>query len=121
MEGVDALTESAETRLARIETLLGELAKGVDRLSEDFRSFGDRLTRLESATSEAVPYVWRLRERVAELERDTANLRLELGRMRQDYDSQRKTSGSRWWDVAKLAMSPLAAAVVAWLIATKGR
>lgn len=115
--GVVGMGETVETRLKVVETLLDQLVKGVGELGDDVKEMANRLTRLEESTHDAVPYVWKLRERTAELERDTANLRLEFERLRQDFDNQRQKTGTRWWDVAKIILSPAVAALVAWLIA----
>lgn len=110
------MTETAEIKLARVEEKIDALTRGVADLSEDVKAFGGRITRLEEATRDAVPQVWKLKERVAELERDTANLQLDLERLRQDYEASKQRRGNRWWDVAKMALSPAVAALVMWLL-----
>lgn len=110
------MIETAEIKLARVEEKIDTLVRGVDDLREDVKLFGSRITRLEESTREAVPQVWKLKERVAELERDTANLKLDLEQLRQDYQNKQETAGHRWWDVAKLALSPAIAAIVMWLL-----
>lgn len=114
------MTESAE-RLARVETALNTLIEEVKLLRESTRAVGDRLTRLEESTKEAIPQVWRLRERVAELERETAQLRLDLEQLRQDYEARQQTAGSRWWDVAKMALGPVLGAIAGWIAGTFGK
>lgn len=114
------MTENADVKLARVEAKLDTLVSEVGGLRNDVKDFGARITKLEESTREAVPQVWRLRERVAELERETANLRLELERLRQDYERQRQHTGSRWWDVAKLALGPAIAAAVGFLMGRRG-
>lgn len=104
--------ESAE-RLARVETTLQSLVEEVRKLRDSMEGVGERLTRLEESTKEAVPQVWRLRERVAQLERETAELRLEIEHIKHTG----KSVGARWWDIAKMALGPAIAAAVAWAIA----
>lgn len=111
------MTDTEQERLARVETILAELVKGVDRLIDNMQDVGNRITRLEESTREAVPQVWRLKERVAELERDTANLKLELERLRQDYERKRTSTGNRWWDVAKMVLTPLISGVIGAVVA----
>ena len=106
------MIESTEIKLTRIETTLNDLVRGVNRLTEDVQAIGDRLTRLEEKTTD-VPSI---RERVAQLERETAVLKLELTRVQQDYTLRCTTSGTRWWDVAKMAISPLLASIITWLL-----
>ncbi len=111
------MTESAE-RLARVEEKLDVLVSEVGGLRSDVKDFGTRITKLEESTREAVPQVWRLRERVAELERETAQLRLDLEQLRQEYQTRQQTTGSRWWDVAKMALGPVLGAIAGWVAAT---
>lgn len=106
------MTESAE-RLARVETALQTLVGEVKKLRDSMDSVGDRITRLEESTKEAIPQVWRLRERVAQLERETAELRLEIEHIKHAG----KSAGARWWDIAKMTLGPIIAALVAWAIA----
>lgn len=113
-------TESSDVKLARVEEKIDALMEGVGDLRADVKVFGDRITRLEESTREAIPQVWKLKERVAELERDTANLKLELERLRQEYERGKRTTGGRWWEVAKFALSPAIAAAVGWLLGRKG-
>jgi chromosome segregation ATPase len=107
------MTESAE-RLARVETALNTLIDEVKLLRDSTQLVGERITRLEESTKEAIPQVWRLRERVAQLERETAELRLEIEHIKQGGQK----TGARWWDIAKMALGPAIAAAVAWAIAT---
>ena len=77
------MTESVE-RLARVEEKLDVLVSEVGGLRSDVRDFGTRITKLEESTREAIPQVWRLRERVAELERETAREAFLLAQLRSD-------------------------------------
>ena len=115
--------EATDVKLARVETALGTLIEEVRLVRSSTEVVSSRITRLEEATKEAVPQVWKLRERVAKLERDTANIWLELERLRNDheeskqsYEGSRQRRGNRWWDVAKMALSPAVAALVMWLL-----
>ena len=112
------MSESSDTKLARVETTLGVLVDEVRLLRESTDHIGDRITRLEESTKEAIPYVWKLRERVAELERDTAQLRLDIERLRKDYDSDRQTKSSRLWEVARMTLGPILGAIAGWIAAT---
>lgn len=112
------MTESAEIKLARVETALNTLIGEVGKLREGMEGVGDRITRLEESTKKAVPQVWELRERVAKLERETAQLRLDLEQMKQDYEARQQTAGNRWWDVARMALGPVLGAIAGWLAAT---
>ena len=116
-------TESSDVKLARVEEKIDALMEGVGDLRADVKAFAGRITRLEELTRDAVPQVWKLKERVAELERDTANLQLDLERLRQDYEASKQSyegsqqrRSNRWWDVAKMALSPAVAALVMWLL-----
>ena len=113
-------TESSDVKLARVEEKIDALMEGVGDLRADVKAFAGRITRLEESTRDAVPQVWLLKERVAVVERDTANLKLEHERLRQKYEQGKKTTGGRWWEVAKFALSPAIAAAVAWLLGRKG-
>ena len=88
-EGAVQLTESAEARLARVETalilLIGEVSKL--RQSMDRRRW---ITRLEEATKDAVPQVWKLRERVAQLERETVEMRDQAGGAAAHWEERQK-------------------------------
>ncbi len=110
------MTESAE-RLARVETALNTLIDEVRLLRDSTKSVGDRITRLEESTKEAIPQVWRLRERVAHLERETAEMRINLEELRHDWEERQRVTGSRWWDVVRMALGPLLGAVAGWLAA----
>jgi chromosome segregation ATPase len=117
------VTENADVRLARVEEKLDVLFTEVGGLRDDMKSVGDRLTRLEASTQDAMPQVWKLRDKVAELERETASLKLQLEQLKQDYEKQREeqarrqtATGNRVWDVAKMALSPLVGGIIgAWL------
>ena len=117
------MTETADARLARVETALQTLVEEVRLLRDSMQDVGSRLTRLEESTREAVPQVWRLRERVAELEKETEGIKLQLEQLksdnekqRQDYEKRQVTTGNRWWDIVKMALNPIIAGLVgAWL------
>lgn len=115
------MTESAEVKLARVETALNTLIGEVRLLRESTGTVGDRITRLEESTKKAVPQVWELRERVAKLELETAQLRLDLEQMKQDYEARQQTAGNRWWDVARMLLGPVLGAVAGWIAATLQR
>ena len=115
------MTELAEVKLARVEAKLDTLVLQVEGLRDDVRDFGTRITKLEESTREAVPQVWKLKERVAELERDTANIKLELERLRQKYDERQHTAGRRWWDVARMVLGPILGAIAGWIAAALQR
>jgi chromosome segregation ATPase len=117
------VTENADARLARVETALQTLVEEVRLLRDSMQDVGSRLTRLEESTRDAVPQVWRLRERVAELEKETEGIKLQLEQLksdnekqRQDYEKRQVTTGNRWWDIVKMALNPIIAGLVgAWL------
>ena len=110
------MTENADARLARVETALQTLVEEVRLLRDSMQDVGNRLTRLEESTREAVPQVWRLRERVAELEKETENIKLLLEQLKQDSEKRRATTGNRIWDIVKMALNPIIAGLVgAWL------
>ena len=117
------MTENADARLARVETALQTLVEEVRLLRDSMQDVGNRLTRLEESTRDAVPQVWRLRERVAELEKETEGIKLQLEQLksdnekqRQDYEKRQVTTGNRWWDIVKMALNPIIAGLVgAWL------
>lgn len=109
-------TESSDVKLARVEEKIDAIMEGVGDLRADVKAFAGRITRLEESTRDAVPQVWLLKERVAELERDTANLQLDLERLRQDYEASKQRRGNRWWDIAQMAISPVVATIVMWLL-----
>lgn len=117
------MTENADARLARVETALQTLVEEVRLLRDSMQDVGSRLTRLEESTRDAVPQVWRLRERVAELEKETEGIKLQLEQLksdnekqRQDYEKRQVTTGNRWWDIVKMALNPIIAGLVgAWL------
>lgn len=117
------MTENADARLARVETALQTLVEEVRLLRDSMQDVGSRLTRLEESTRDAVPQVWRLRERVAELEKETESIKLQLEQLksdnekqRQDYEKRQVTTGNRWWDIVKMALNPIIAGLVgAWL------
>jgi len=113
-------SEPSDVKLARVEEKIDALMEGVGDLRADVKAFAGRITRLEESTRDAVPQVWLLKERVAVVERDTANLKLEHERLRQEYEQGKKTTGGRWWEVAKFALSPVIAAAVGWLLGRKG-
>ncbi len=112
------MTESAEARLARVETALNTLIGEVSKLRQSMDTVGDRITRLEEATKDAVPQVWKLRERVAQLERETAELRIKLEELRHEWEERQKVTGSRLWEVVRMALGPLLGAVAGWVAAT---
>lgn len=111
------MSESAEARLSRVETALNTLIGEVSKLRQSMDTVGDRITRLEEATKDAVPQVWKLRERVAHLERETAEMRINLEELRHDWEERQRVTGSRWWDVVRMALGPLLGAVAGWLAA----
>jgi chromosome segregation ATPase len=117
-EGAVQLTESAEARLARVETALNTLIGEVSKLRQSMDTVGDRITRLEEATKDAVPQVWKLRERVAQLERETAEMRINLEELRHDWEERQRVTGSRLWEVVRMALGPLLGAVAGWVAAT---
>ena len=107
-------SEPSDVKLARVEEKIDALMEGVGDLRADVKAFAGRITRLEESTREAVPQVWKLKERVAELERDTAQIRLELERMK----SEQHTTGSRTWEIIKMFLGPIAGAIAGWVAAT---
>ena len=118
------MTENADARLARVETALQTLVEEVRLLRDSMQDVGNRLTRLEESTRDAVPQVWRLRERVAELEKETENIKLQLEQLksdnekqRQDYEKRQVTTGNRWWDIVKMALNPIIAGLVGAVLA----
>ena len=112
------MSESSDTKLARVETTLGVLVDEVRLLRESTDHIGDGITRLEESTKEAIPYVWTLRERVAELERDTAQLRLDIEKLRTDYETRQQTKSNRLWDMARMTLGPILGAIAGWIAAT---
>jgi phage shock protein A len=108
--------ESAEAKLARVETVLDTLLEEVRGLRGGLASIGERLTRLEEATRETIPQVWPLRERVTQLELEIAELRSRQAALQAECNAQRQTTGSRWWRLVEMALSPAIAAGVMWLI-----
>jgi chromosome segregation ATPase len=112
------MSESSDAKLAKVETTLGVLVDEVRLLRESTDGIGDRITRLEESTREAIPQVWKLRERVAELERDTAQLQLDIERLRKDYETEQQTKSSRLWDVARMSLGPIMGAIAGWVAAT---
>ena len=117
------MTENADVRLARVEEKLDVLVTEVGGLRNDMQSVGNRLTRLEESTKDAMPQVWKLRDKVAELEKETESIKLQLEQLksdnekqRQDYEKRQATTGNRWWDIVKMALNPIIAGLVgAWL------
>ncbi len=117
------MTENADVRLARVEEKLDVLVTEVGGLRNDMKSVGNRLTRLEESTKDAMPQVWKLRDKVAELEKETESIKLQLEQLksdnekqRQDYEKRQATTGNRWWDIVKMALNPIIAGLVgAWL------
>ena len=113
------MTENADARLARVETALQTLVEEVRLLRDSMQDVGSRLTRLEESTRDAVPQVWRLRERVAELEKETEGIKLQLEQLksdnekqRQDYEKRQVTTGNRWWDIVKMVLTPLISGLI---------
>jgi len=117
------VTENADVRLARVEEKLDVLVTEVGGLRNDMKSVGNRLTRLEESTKDAMPQVWKLRDKAAELEKETESIKLQLEQLksdnekqRQDYEKRQATTGNRWWDIVKMALNPIIAGLVgAWL------
>ena len=117
------MTENADVRLARVEEKLDVLVTEVGGLRNDMKSVGNRLTRLEESTKDAMPQVWKLRDKAAELEKETESIKLQLEQLksdnekqRQDYEKRQATTGNRWWDIVKMALNPIIAGLVgAWL------
>ena len=117
------MTENADVRLARVEEKLDVLVTEVGGLRNDMKSVGNRLTRLEESTKDAMPQVWKLRDKAAELEKETESIKLQLEQLksdnekqRQDYEKRQVTTGNRWWDIVKMALNPIIAGLVgAWL------
>ena len=108
------MTETAESRLVRVEEKLDALVEGWGELRKDVRAINVRLLRLEEGTREAVPQVWKLKERVAMLERDAAQIRLEVERLKAEHTKNR----SRAWEVGKMFLGPIAGAIAGWVAAT---
>lgn len=108
--------ESAWAKLARVETVLDTLLEEVRGLRGGLASIGERLTRLEEATRETIPQVWPLQLRVAQLEKETAELRMQLQTMQEERDVSQRASSNRWWDVAKLILTPVVAAAVGFVM-----
>jgi len=106
------MTETADIRLARVETTLQALVEEVRKMRDAMQGVGDRITRLEESTRDAVPQVWRLRERVAELEKETENIKLQLEQLKQDNEKRQATTGNRIWDVAKMVLTPLISGLI---------
>jgi len=117
------VTENADVRLARVEEKLDVLVTEMGGLRNDMKSVGNRLTRLEESTKDAMPQVWKLRDKAAELEKETESIKLQLEQLksdnekqRQDYEKRQATTGNRWWDIVKMALNPIIAGLVgAWL------
>ena len=117
------MTENADVRLARVEEKLDVLVTEVGGLRNDMKSVGNRLTRLEESTKDAMPQAWKLRDKAAELEKETESIKLQLEQLksdnekqRQDYEKRQATTGNRWWDIVKMALNPIIAGLVgAWL------
>lgn len=110
--------EGPDIRLARVEEKIDVLVSEVGGLRGDVKNFSARITKLEEGTREAVPQVWKLRERVAHLEKETASLKIDLEQMRQDYASQQQTRSSRTWEVFMKIATPIIGGIVGWLLAT---
>lgn len=115
------MTETAEIKLARVEEKLDVLVSWVEGLRDDVKAFATRITKLEESTREAVPQVWKLRERVARLELETAQLRLDLEQLTLNYEERRQAAGSRWWDVVRMILGPVLGAIAGWIAATLQR
>ena len=108
--------ESAEAKLARVETVLDTLLEEVRGLRGGLASIGERLTRLEEATRETIPQVWPLRERVTQLEQEAIELRQRVSVIQADCDRLRGTAGSRAWEIAKMVLGPALQVAVLWLL-----
>lgn len=108
--------EDADIKLARVEATLQSLVEEVRKLRVSAEDMIARVIRLEEATRESIPEIWPLRDRVAQVECETADLRLRLQELQKEQDSARHTTGNRWWDLAKIVLSPAVAAAVAWLL-----
>lgn len=107
------MTDSV-SRLARLEEKIDGLVKGVDKLQHDIETFGVRVNQLELDVQESL---WQLRERVAKLERDTAQLRLEIEQMRTYQSSKEQTRSERVWEMVMKVATPIIGGAVGWLIA----
>lgn len=110
------MPEPAESRLARVEAKIDVLVKGVDKLQEDIETFGMRVNKLELDTQESM---WQLRERVAELEREAANLRLDVERLKHDQESQRQTQSERIWELVMRIATPIASGAIGGMLAAR--
>ncbi len=99
------MTEQEQGRLARIEEKIDNLTDLVCELRASGKDHESRITLLEAATKDAIPQVWKNRDRIAVLEAV------------QKHGSQ---TGNRWWEVLKMALSPAIAAAVGWLLGRKG-
>jgi len=112
--GERGMAENADVNLARVEAKLDMLVSEVGGLRNDVKDFGARITKLEEGTREAVPQVWKLKERVAMLERDAAQIRLDVERLKAEHTKY----SSRAWEVGKMFLGPIAGAIAGWVAAT---
>lgn len=116
--------ESAEVKLGKVETALDTLIGEVRQLRASTNDLSERMTRLEESTRDAVSQVPTLREKVVALEKETAVVRVEVVRLRQDIDDLKcvgSTWGARLWRLAEMFLGPiLAAGGTVWLMSRKG-
>lgn len=105
--------DSEQERLARVETSLNTLLDEVRMLRHDMQDVSDRLTKVEAIVAGTAPEVWPLRERVAQLERETAAIKAEQERMRREYEQARSSWGARAWDLAKIVLGPIISGLLA--------
>lgn len=111
----------------RILTLLGEInavVKGQSELlkenREDTKDILDRVARLEESTNRSLPRVDALDRSLQDHEHRIGSLEKYKAAHCDEHFRTKTTAGSRLWDLAKIFIGPIAAVLVAWLVALKG-
>ena len=109
--------------IALLSEIKAEVKGQSELLSEtrtDTKDILDRVARLEENNSRSAPLVNDLDHTVQGHEHRIGALETFKGAHCKDHTDSRTTSGNRAWDLFKAFISPIAVAIVTWIIATKG-